>query len=70
MTDIRTPKRPRRINVARALADIRPKDAERIAERVRIQFRRARSSNGGVAMVPSDIERLLAIAVAAVRGVS
>lgn len=68
MTEPRTPKRPRRINVARALVDIKPKDAERIAERVRIQFRQAPTSNGTAAMVPSDIERLLAIAVAAVRG--
>jgi len=52
-----------RVNVARALADISGRDAARIAERVRIKFREGRASNGASAMVPSDVERLLAIAV-------
>ena len=52
-----------RVNIDRALADIRGGDAARIAERVRIKFREDRASNGAPAMVPSDVERLLAIAV-------
>jgi hypothetical protein len=52
-----------RVNVGKALAEISGRDAERIAERVRIAFRKAHASNGSPAMVPSDVERLLAIAV-------
>jgi hypothetical protein len=52
-----------RVNVGKALAEISGRDAARIAERVRIVFRKASASNGAPAMVPSDVERLLAIAV-------
>lgn len=54
-------------NGAKALRELSVAQAGKSARRVRARFRLRRSSAGQRAMVPSDVERLLAIAIHAVR---